>query len=88
MAVLNVPLAQMAEDIGFDIDTSGALVVACLLFGAAIGSLTAGQLADRLGPRTALLFNNGPLISGSLLCMLAPIGSQGLPSLYAGMSCV
>ena len=84
LGVLNTALEQIAEDVGFDPSTSGALVVSFLLLGAAAGSLSAGQLADRLGPKTALLINNAPLVAGSVLCMLAPIGSQGLPSLYAG----
>ena len=84
LGVLNTALEQIAEDVGFDPATSGALVVSLLLLGAAAGSLSAGQLADRLGPKTALLINNAPLIAGSVLCMFAPIGSQGLPSLYAG----
>lgn len=85
LGVLNTALDQIAQDVGFDPTTSGAFVVSCLLLGAAAGSLTAGQLADRLGPKLALLVNNAPLIAGSVLCMLAPLGSQGLPSLYAGM---
>ncbi len=50
------------------------MVVSAALIGAAVGSLLAGQLADRIGPGKALLWNNVLLLVGSLLCAVSPGG--------------
>lgn len=67
LGVLNTCLEHVATDLKFS-EAVGAVVVSALLVGAAIGSLGAGGLADRLGPRTALLANNVPLLLGISLC--------------------
>ncbi len=56
----------------------GAFIVSAVLVGAIVGSLFAGQAADALGPRKALLLNNAWLLVGSILCAAAPGGYAGL----------
>ncbi|KAK9788826.1 hypothetical protein WJX73_001137 [Symbiochloris irregularis] len=79
LGLLNTPLPFVGDDLGFDA-TSGAaaVVVSSLLIGASIGSLTAGQLADVLGPGQALLLNNISLILGALLSLSTPGGFWGM----------
>ena len=64
----------MAEDLGFDETRGGSLVVSAALVGAAVGALLAGQFADRVGPKKALLLNNSSLIVGCILIAWAPGG--------------
>lgn len=64
IGVLNTCLSFVARDLGFAETPTGAVVVSALLVGAALGSLAAGGLADRLGPRTASVVNNLPLFLG------------------------
>lgn len=47
------------------------LATCSMLAGAAAGSIFAGGVADRLGPKRALLANNAPLAAGALLCAVA-----------------
>ena len=79
LGLLNTPLPFVGVDLGFDA-TSGAaaVVVSSLLVGASIGSLTAGQLADVLGPGRALLLNNLSLIIGAVLSLSTPAGFWGM----------
>lgn len=58
----------------FAVARGGSVVVSAALIGAAIGSLAAGQFADRIGPGKALLWNNVLLLVGSLLCAISPGG--------------
>ena len=43
-----------------------------------MGSLFAGQAADALGPKKALLLNNAWLLVGCVLCSGTPTGYWGL----------
>lgn len=64
----------VASDLGFDVTSGGSVVVSAALIGAAVGSLAAGQFADAVGPKKALVYNNLALLAGSLLCGLTPGG--------------
>ncbi len=57
---------QIREDLGFSASRLGLAVAAFYLF-SALGSLHAGELSDRIGPRRALLLANG----ASAVCLLA-----------------
>lgn len=71
VAVLNTSLDFVCDSL--DIPAArGAVAVSAVLVGALIGSLGAGQLADRLGPKTATVLNALPLAFGSCLCAAAP----------------
>jgi MFS transporter, SP family, galactose:H+ symporter len=48
------------------------LVVSVVLAGAAIGALTGGRLADRVGRRLALLLTSIIFMAGAILCATAP----------------
>ena len=74
LGVLNTCLHWVAEDLGFDETRGGSLVVSAALVGAAVGALLAGQFADRVGPKKALLLNNSSLIVGCILIAWAPGG--------------
>lgn len=64
VGVLNTCLSFVAKDLGFSEISMGAVVVSALLVGAAVGSLLAGGLADRLGPKNAQVANTLPLFVG------------------------
>ncbi len=68
----------MTKDLGLDFTSQGAVVVSAVIVGAVVGSLFAGQAADSMGPKKALLINNAWLMAGSLLCAAAPGGYRGL----------
>ena len=53
-------------------------MVSAVIVGAVVGSLFAGQAADSMGPKKALLINNAWLVAGTLLCAAAPGGYWGL----------
>ena len=78
LGVLNTSLTFVASDLGFSATSSGAVAVSALLVGASVGSLTAGQAADALGPGRALLWNNLSLILGAVLASSTPAGFWGL----------
>ena len=93
IGVLNTCLDYVAHDLHFSQTNTGAVVVSALLVGAALGSLMAGALADRLGPRTASVLNTLPLFAGITICAAAEqlwsmlLGKQlrsgpGLPCMY------
>ena len=65
-------------DLHLDFVREGAFIVSAVLVGAIVGSLFAGQAADALGPRKALLLNNAWLLVGSILCAASPGGYAGL----------
>ena len=76
-------------DLRFAVEKGGSVVVSAALIGAAIGSLAAGQFADRIGPGKALLWNNVLLLVGSLLCAVSPggiwaavIGKSACPTMF------
>lgn len=68
LGILNTCLDWMAGDLDFDVTKGGSIVVSAALIGASIGSLAAGQFADRVGPGKALVVNNISLLAGSVLC--------------------
>lgn len=74
LGVLNTCLDFMAADLSFDVTKGGSVVVSAALIGAAVGALAAGQIADKTGPRRALILNNTSLLAGSLLCAFSPGG--------------
>eukprot|EP00887_Chlorella_sp_A99_P005345 scaffold1.g5345.t1 len=80
LGVLNTALPAVAADLGFAEAGGGAVVVSALVVGAFAGSLSAGQLADRCGPKRAILLNTLPLLAGGLICTAAP----GLWAMLAG----
>ena len=82
LGITNTALYWLCQDVHLDFVRDGAVIVSAVLVGAVIGSLFAGQAADALGPRKALLLNNGWLLVGSVLCAASPGGYFGL---LAGM---
>jgi MFS family permease len=71
IAVLNTSLDAVRESLNIP-SSRGAVVVSTLLIGALFGSLGAGNLADKLGPKKATVLNTIPLAFGSILCAAAP----------------
>ncbi|KAL4547850.1 hypothetical protein Ndes2526B_g07072 [Nannochloris sp. 'desiccata'] len=71
IAILNTSLDSVRESLNIP-SSHGAVVVSTLLVGALFGSLGAGNLADKLGPKKATVFNAIPLALGSILCATAP----------------
>ncbi len=82
--VLNTCLSYTSEDLGITEAKGGAVITSVLLVGAAIGGFFAGQVADAIGPCRALLWNNAPLLAGSLLGAFAPHGSLGFCAMLLG----
>lgn len=78
LGVLNTPLATVASDLGFRVETHGAAVVSALLMGGVIGALTAGMAADAIGPKRAMLLNNLLLAAGCAASFFSPGGIAGL----------
>jgi len=74
LGVLNTCLDWMAADLGFQVARGGSVVVSAALVGASVGSISAGQFADSVGPGKALLYNNVLLLLGSVLCASTPGG--------------
>ena len=68
----------MAKDLHATENIGIPLMVSAGLCGAAVGAFFAGQLADKLGPRTALLYNNAFFAGGYLLSGLTPAGFWGM----------
>ena len=75
---MNTPLQFISEDLRFSLETGSALVTSALLIGAAVGSLSAGQAADKYGPKQALQLNNILFIAGCSLTMTTPLGLTGM----------
>jgi MFS transporter, SP family, major inositol transporter len=69
--VVNGALVYMGRDLRLTPADEG-LVTAALLLGAAIGSLLAGRLADRIGRRRTLWLLGGTFVAGAIACALAP----------------
>lgn len=69
--VVNGALLYMGRDLRLTAADEG-LITAALLLGAAIGSLLAGRLADRIGRRRALWLLAGTFVAGAIACGLAP----------------
>ena len=69
--VVNGALLYMGRDLRLTPADEG-LVTAALLLGAAIGSLLAGRLADRIGRRRTLWLLGGTFVVGAIACALAP----------------
>jgi sugar porter (SP) family MFS transporter len=68
------------------------LVVSVVLAGAAVGALTGGRLADRLGRRLTLLATSIIFIAGAILCATAPsltllIVGRAIVGLGIGLAC-
>ncbi|BDA46904.1 Plastidic glucose transporter 4 [Coccomyxa sp. Obi] len=78
LGILNTALYWVTKDLGLDFTSQGAVVVSAVVVGAVVGSLFAGQAADSMGPKKALLINNAWLVAGTLLCAAAPGGYWGL----------
>ena len=72
--MLNTCLDWMAGDLGFQVAKGGSVVVSAALVGASLGSITAGQFADLVGPGKALAYNNVLTLLGSVLCATTPGG--------------
>ncbi|HEY6515777.1 MAG TPA: sugar porter family MFS transporter [Steroidobacteraceae bacterium] len=69
--VVNGALLYMGRDLGLTPADEG-LITAALLLGAALGSLLAGRLADRIGRRRTLWLLAGTFVAGAIACALAP----------------
>ncbi|MGW4337862.1 sugar porter family MFS transporter [Rhodococcus koreensis] len=69
--VINGALEPLKRDFGLTSFTEG-LVVSVLIFGAAVGALLGGQLADRYGRRHNILLIALVFIVGTLGCVLSP----------------
>jgi major inositol transporter-like SP family MFS transporter len=69
--VINGALAPMKEDLGLSAVTEG-FVVSILIFGAAIGALVGGRLADKYGRRHNILMLAGIFAIGTLGCVFSP----------------
>jgi len=62
--VLNTALPYIAKDLHYHRD---AVLSSAVVLGAACGAVTAGQLADWLGPRHAQIVNCLAFLAGSIL---------------------
>src|SRR3712207_340441 len=69
--VINGALEPMKEDLGLTSATEG-FVVSILIFGAAIGALIGGRLADTYGRRHNILMLAGLFALGTIGCVLSP----------------
>jgi MFS transporter, SP family, major inositol transporter len=69
--VINGALEPLKRDFGLSSFTEG-FVVSVLIFGAAIGALLGGRLADRYGRRHNILLIAAVFVVGTLGCVLAP----------------
>ncbi|WP_026534295.1 sugar porter family MFS transporter [Arthrobacter sp. H14] len=69
--VINGALGPMEEDLGLTPATQG-LVVSILIFGAAIGALIGGRLADAFGRRHNIVMLAVVFMVGTLGCVFAP----------------
>ena len=69
--VINGALVPMERDLGLTAFTEG-FVVSILIFGAAIGALVGGRLADRYGRRHNILMLAGIFVVGTLGCVVSP----------------
>ena len=78
LGILNTAEAWVAQDLDLDISSQGAIITSAVIVGAVVGSLFAGQSADALGSKKALLLNNAWLLIGCVLCSGTPFGYWGL----------
>ena len=69
--VINGALEPMKDDLGLTSGTEG-FVVSILIFGAAIGALIGGRLADKYGRRHNILMLAGIFAVGTIGCVLSP----------------
>jgi major inositol transporter-like SP family MFS transporter len=69
--VVNGALLYMGRDLRLTPADEG-LITAALLLGAALGSLLAGRLADRIGRRRTMWLLAGTFVAGALACAVAP----------------
>ncbi len=82
--VLNTCLSYTSTDLGITEAKGGAVVTSVLLISAAVGGFFAGQVADAIGPRRALVWNTVPFFAGSLMSAIAPDGSTGFWAMLLG----
>ena len=69
--VINGALEPMKDDLGLSASTEG-FVVSILIFGAAVGALIGGRLADKYGRRHNILMLAGVFALGTIGCVLSP----------------
>ncbi len=69
--VINGALEPMKEDLGLNAFREG-FVVSILIFGAAVGALVGGRLADKYGRRHNILMLAILFMVGTLACVLSP----------------
>jgi major inositol transporter-like SP family MFS transporter len=69
--VVNGALLYMGRDLRLTPADEG-LITAALLLGAALGSLLAGRLADRIGRRRTMWLLAGTFVVGAIACAAAP----------------
>ena len=69
--MLNTSLSAVVSDLGLSDNLEGVISSAVVL-GAAVGSLSAGHIADSFGPRLAQILNTVPFVVGTVLCCLSP----------------
>lgn len=86
LAVLNTSLTQAIEDLDIP-ESTGTYIVTFVLVGALFGSLGAGYLADKYGPKTATLLTTIPFVAGSCISSLARSSlSLGIGRLICGVA--
>lgn len=71
IAVLNCSIDAVEQSFDISSQAKSSFVVSCVLIGALIGSMIAGNVADSKGPRSALVFCSLVYICGSLLSGMA-----------------
>ncbi len=81
---MNTCLSYTSTDLGITEAKGGAVVTSVLLISAAVGGFFAGQVADAIGPRRALVWNTVPFFAGSLMSAIAPDGSTGFWAMLLG----
>lgn len=69
LGVLNTSLDYVLKDL--DQPGLGAVIVSAVLIGATGGALAAGTLADKLGPKRAIVLNTLPFVAGAAMSATA-----------------
>ncbi len=69
LGILNTSISAMARQWGIPDVSLSPYATSALLVGAAVGCLLGGGVADAIGPRHALFYNNIVLLLGTLACV-------------------
>lgn len=74
IGILNTAQPYVVKELHYH---NEAVLSSAIVLGAAFGAITAGQIADGVGPRKAQLLNVIPFVLGVLLTAVAPVGYWG-----------